>query len=169
MEAIVYTSKCGHSLVYAKALSQELNVPYYTIKEAKKILPKGSHILYMSWVRENKIVKYNKVLRYHIECVVAVGIMPASLERIGMVKEYNQIYAKLYYLPGGIRKKRLGLRNRIILHSIESEMSFKLLDSGLKKEEAYALDAVLHNLDYTNLNTLKPIIKRYSSKKDNFS
>ncbi|MDE6584655.1 MAG: hypothetical protein K2K15_04555, partial [Anaeroplasmataceae bacterium] len=128
MEAIVYTSKCGHTMVYAKALSQELNVPYYTIKEAKKILPKGSNILYMGWVRENKIVKYNKVLRYHIECVVAVGIMPASLERIGMVKEFNQIYAKLYYLPGGIRKKRLGLRNRIVLHSIESEMSFKLLD-----------------------------------------
>ncbi|MDE6656338.1 MAG: hypothetical protein K2J85_05020, partial [Anaeroplasmataceae bacterium] len=106
-EAIVYTSKCGHTYTYAKALSEELNLPFYTRKEAKKHLPKGSSIIYMSWVKENKIVKYNSVLRYHIDCVCAVGIMPTSEERLGIVRDVNQLYAKLFYLPGGIKKKRL--------------------------------------------------------------
>lgn len=163
-EAIVYFSKCGHTLVYAKALAEELQLPVYTCKEAKKRLPKGTNIIYMSWVKENKIVKYNSMLRYHMDCVCAIGIMPATEERLGIVKEINQIYAKLFYLPGGIKKKRLGFFQKISLKTIESDLSFKLLDSGLKKEEALALDAILHNLDYTDLNALQPIIHLYKEK-----
>lgn len=168
-EAIVYTSKCGHTYIYAKALAEELNIPFYTRREARKKLPKGTHIIYMSWVKENQIVKYNSMLQYHIDCVCATGIMPATEERLGIVKDANQLYAKLFYLPGGIRKKRLNIFQRICLKSIESNLSFKLLDSGLKKEEALALDAILHNLDYTDLNALKPIIDLYKDKDDYIS
>ena len=164
VEAIVYTSKCGHTYIYAKALSEELNLPFYTRKEAKKYLPKGASIIYMSWVKENIIMKYNSMLKYKIDSVCAVGILPATEERLGMVRVANQLYAKLFYLPGGIRKKRLSLFQRITLKSIENDLSFKLLDSGLKKEEALALDAVLHNLNYIDLSTLEPIIKLYKQK-----
>ncbi|MDE7105609.1 MAG: flavodoxin domain-containing protein [Anaeroplasmataceae bacterium] len=169
VDAIVYTSKCGHTYAYAKALSEELNIPFYTLKEAKKKLPKGTSIIYMSWVKENKIVKYGSALKYHIDCVCAVGILPATEERLGVVRDSNQLYAKLFYLPGGIRKKRLNLFQRITLKSIESNLSFKLLDSGLKKEEALALDAILHNLNYTDLNALSSILNLYKKKDDYIS
>ncbi|MDE6242355.1 MAG: hypothetical protein K2M08_08070 [Anaeroplasmataceae bacterium] len=169
VDAIVYTSKCGHTYVYAKALAEVLNIPFYPIKEAKKKLPKETSIIYMSWVKENKIVKYNSVLRFHIDCVCAVGILPATEERLGVVIDTNQLYAKLFYLPGGIRKKRLSLFQRITLKSIESDLSFKLLDSGLKKEDALALDAILHNLNYTDLKALDPIISLYNKKDEYIS
>ncbi|MDE6407693.1 MAG: hypothetical protein K2K48_04290 [Anaeroplasmataceae bacterium] len=169
VDAIVYTSKCGHTYVYAKALAEELNIPFYTLKEAKKKLPKETSIIYMGWVKENKIMKYNAVLRFHIDCVCAVGILPATEEHLGIVRHVNQLYAKLFYLPGGIRKKRLSLFQRITLKSIESDLSFKLLDSGLKKEDALALDAILHNLNYTDLKTLEPIIELYKNKDEYIS
>lgn len=168
-DAIVYTSKCGHTYIYAKALAEELNLPFYTRKEAKKNLPKGSAIIYMSWVKENKIVMYDSMLRYHMECVCAVGILPATEERLGIVRSVNQLYAKLFYLPGGIKKKRLSLFQRFSLKSIEESLSFKLLDSGLKKEDALALDAILHNLSYVDLSAIEPIVKLFKKKEEFFS
>ncbi|MDE7162042.1 MAG: hypothetical protein K2N65_04700 [Anaeroplasmataceae bacterium] len=168
VEAILYHTKCGHTYTYAKALSTELNIPLYTIRSAKKHLPKKSHIIFMSWVKENKIVKYSKVCQYCIECVIAVGILPATEERISIVRTENQISTALYYLPGGIRKSRLGILNRITLKTIESNLSFKLLDHGLKKEETVALDAILHNLNYMDLNALDPIVQRYKTKSENY-
>ncbi|MDE5546279.1 MAG: hypothetical protein K2I88_02320 [Anaeroplasmataceae bacterium] len=169
VDAIVYTSRSGHTYVYAKALAEELNLPFYTRKEAKKYLPTGASIIYMSWVKENIIVKYNSMLKYHIDSVCAVGILPATEERLGIVRYTNQLYAKLFYLPGGIQKKRLSLFQRITLKSIENDLSFKLLDSGLKKEDALALDAILHNLNYTDLKTLEPIINLYNKKDEYIS
>ncbi|MDE6656186.1 MAG: hypothetical protein K2J85_04260, partial [Anaeroplasmataceae bacterium] len=64
---------------------------------------------------------------------------------------------------------RLSIVQRIILKSIENDLSFKLLDSGLKKEDALALDAILHNLSYVDLNTLEPIIKLFQKKEEFFS
>lgn len=169
IDAIVYTSKCGHTYAYAKELSQQLNIPMFTLKEAKKHLKKENHIIYMSWIREEKLMKYNKALQYTLECVVAVGIMPSTEKNISAIISENQLFVKLYYLPGGISKKRLGLLDRIKLKSIESNLSFKLLDNGLSKEDARALDAILHNLDYFDKEALEPILKKYLIKEDYIS
>ncbi len=168
VEAIVYYSKCGHSLVYAKELSNKLNLPLYTIKKAKKVLPKKSSIIFISWLKEDKIMKYDSVLRFKIDSVCAVGIMANDEEKYINVKQKNQLYSKLFCLSGGINKKQLGFKNKISLKSIENELSFKLLDSGLKKSEARALDAILHNLDYVDLNELNQIINLYKEY-NNFS
>lgn len=36
LDAILYHSVCGHTKKYALALSERLNVPAYSLKEAKK-------------------------------------------------------------------------------------------------------------------------------------
>ncbi len=169
IEAIVYTSKSGHTLTYAKALATELNLPYYTLKQAKRKLSKGSHILYMSWVKEDKIMGYDSSLRFHLDSVIVTGIMSYTEEDLYRIKEYNQLYTRLFYLPGGIKKKRLNLFQRLSLKSIESHLSFKLLDHGLKKEEALALDAILHDISYIDLNQLQPIIEMYKEEKEYIS
>ena len=166
IDAIVYNSKSGHTLVYAKELSAQLNIPMLTLKEARKHLKKESHIIYMSWIKENKIVKYDRVLKYTLECVVAVGILPATEERMSALIYENQLTAKLFYLPGGISKRRLGILDRIRLKSIESELSFKLLDNGLKREDALALDAILHDLDFHEEKSLEPILQKFLVKED---
>ena len=35
IKAIVYKSKTGHTEKYAKMIGEKLNIPYYTLKEAK--------------------------------------------------------------------------------------------------------------------------------------
>ena len=170
IEAIVYVSKCGHTEKYAKELSEQLNLPRYTLAQAKKNLPKQCRILFMSWIMEDKLVGYEKALRYSIDRVVAVGILPATEERVYRVKEYNFLHTPLYYLPGGIQKKKLSFLKKLKLKWIENELSFKLLDHGLKKEETFALEAILHDLDYVDFSKLDPIIKYYlDDKKDYIS
>lgn len=161
IDAIVYTSKCGHTLAYVKELALQLNLPYYSLKKAKRFLKRNTPILYMSWIKEDKIIGYDKACYFHIEVVAATGIFPATEETIFRVKEYNQIYSDFHYLPGGINKKRLNIFQRLSLKSIESNLSFKLLDNGLTKKEAKALDAILHNLDYSDLNALEPLLIKY--------
>ncbi len=161
IEAIVYSSKCGHTLAYAKELAGQLNLPYYSLKKAKKYLKRNTSILYMSWIKEDKVIGYDKACYYHIESVAATGIFPNTMETAFRIKEYNQIYGEFFYLPGGINKKRLNLLQRIILKSIENTLSFKLLDNGLTKQEAKALEAILHNLDYSDFNELEPLIEKY--------
>lgn len=161
IDAIVYNSKCGHTYKYAKALSESLSLPLLNIKEAKRKLSKGNNIIYMSWVLENKIVSYDKVTRFHIDSVIAVGIMPESEDIVVTLKNENLLYSKLYYLQGGINKKKLGLRKRFKLKLIQDNMSFELLDSGLTQAKAIALDAIIHQLDFTDVNKLDRIIKNF--------
>ncbi|MDE5566793.1 MAG: hypothetical protein K2I77_07390 [Anaeroplasmataceae bacterium] len=110
LDAIVYCSKCGHTKGYAFKLAEELHLPIFSLKEAKKKLKKESHIFYLGWICENKIVGYNHLYQFHIEGIAAVGIMPYSEERMNILKEENQLYLGLFYLRGGIQKSLLSIR-----------------------------------------------------------
>ncbi|MDE5715364.1 MAG: flavodoxin domain-containing protein [Anaeroplasmataceae bacterium] len=157
VEAVVYSSKCGHSYKYACALAEKLEVPLLKISHAKKKLKKGTSILYISWVKEDIIVGYDKMSKFQIDVLCAVGILPKCEDTYARLREKNVLYSKFFYLRGGIDRTKLGLRHRIALKSIENNLSFKLLDSGLSKAEASALDAILHDLNYTNLDDLNEI------------
>ena len=49
MEAIVYTSKCGHTAEYATILGRQTGLPVYSRKNAEKQLEAGTSILYLGW------------------------------------------------------------------------------------------------------------------------
>lgn len=158
MEAIVYCSKSGHTLKYATKLAEDLNLPLFNISTAKRKLKKNDSILFMSWVCEDKLVGYEKISKFHVECVIAVGIMPESTDIEIELKHNNFISSRLFYLRGGINKKKLSLRQKIALKLIEKSLSFELLDSGLTKAKSSALDAIQKEIDYTDLDKLNTII-----------
>lgn len=170
VEAVVYSSRCGHSYRYACALAEKLNVPLLKIAQAKRKLKKGTNILFISWVKEDMIVGYNKLSKFHIDVVCAVGILPKSEDVYARLKVKNILYSKLFYLRGGIDKSKLGLRYRLALKTIENHLSFKLLDNGLSKAEASALDAILHDLNYTDIEDLDDIFTylKIDQSQDNF-
>lgn len=168
IDAIVYNSKSGHTLTYAKELALRLGLPIYTIRKAKRKLKRQSNIIFMSWVCEDKIVGYDKVLRFHIDTVIACGIYPVDEEMISRVKNENIIYSKFFYLRGGINKSKLGLRKKIALKAIENRLDFKLKDSGLIRADQSALDAIVNQKDYTDLNSLDPIVAIFDDGQPNF-
>ncbi len=161
-DVIVYESMCGHTLTYAKKLALILNVPLMTIHQAKRKLSKDATILFMSWICEDQLVGYNSLLKFHIVLIVAVGIMPYSEEMKQRLIEENQIYCGLFYLMGGIDKKKLSFRKRIVLRAIRKDLEFKKLDQGLTFEQESALMTIQKNVNYVDLDSLEPIINFFS-------
>ena len=77
IKAIIYESNTGHTMQYAKMLSEKLNIPCFTIKEAKTKLQKHEEVIYLGWVCATKICGLGKVKnRYSIKCYGAVGLFP---------------------------------------------------------------------------------------------
>lgn len=114
MEAIVYRSNTGHTLEYAKVLSEELDIPYYSVKEAKKILKPNSEIIFLGWVCATKIQGLNKVKNYSVACVGAVGAYPYELEYIESLKKSNHL-KQVFYMRGGINYQKLkGFKKKIL-------------------------------------------------------
>ena len=50
MKAIIYTSNAGSTVQYAQLLADELHLPVYSAKEAKKKVPAHSEIIYLGWI-----------------------------------------------------------------------------------------------------------------------
>lgn len=74
IKAIVYESNTGHTMQYAKMLSEKLNIPCFTIEKAKTNLQKQDEIIYFGWICATKICGLRKVKdRYSIKCYGAVG------------------------------------------------------------------------------------------------
>ena len=114
MEAIVYQSNTGHTLEYAKMLSSQLGLPYYSVKEAKKMLKSGATIIFLGWVFATKIQGLNKVKNYSVICVGAVGAYPYELEYIESLKKSNHLN-QVFYMRGGINYQKLkGFKRKII-------------------------------------------------------
>lgn len=167
-DVIVYESMCGHTRTYAKKLAQILNVPLMTIRQAKRKLSKDASILFMSWICEDQLVGYNSLFSFHIVLIVAVGIMPYSEEMKQRLIEENQIYCGLFYLRGGIDKKKLSFRKRMVLRTIRKDLEFKELDQGLTLEQASALAIIQQNINRVDLDSLEPIINFFSDDLDSF-
>ncbi len=163
-DVIVVKSMSGHTLSYAKKLAELLNLPLMTIRTAKRKLSKDTSILFMSWICEDKLVGYDQMMSFHIELVVAVGIMPYSEEMKRRIEEENQIYSGLFYLRGGINRKKLSLRKRLVLRSIRKDLKFKQMDHGLTIEQEEVLNSIENNLDHTNVNSLGPIVQYLSNE-----
>ena len=61
IKAIVYHTNTGHTYTYAQILSKKLNIPFYSLKEAKEKLKKEDTIIFLSWICAGKISKLKKV------------------------------------------------------------------------------------------------------------
>ena len=91
IKAIVYKSNTGHTMQYAEMLSEKLNIPYFTINEAKTNLQKQDEIVYLGWVCATKICGLGKVKnRYKVKCYGAVGLFPKDENYIKNLKESNK-------------------------------------------------------------------------------
>ena len=108
VKAIIYQSKTGHTKEYAENLSKELNIPCYSVSDAKEKINKKDEIIYLSWVRATTLVGYKKMnKKYKILGIGAVGAYPKSLEYTKQLKDYNHINQELFYLRGGINYEKL--------------------------------------------------------------
>lgn len=109
IKAIVYKSETGFTKEYSKMLSDKLNIPCYTLEEAKKKLNKQDEIAYLGWVCAGIIKGVNKVRnRYKVKCYGAVGAFPKNNKYVDSLVKSNALEKeKLFYLRGGINFGKL--------------------------------------------------------------
>lgn len=140
IKAIIYKSNTGHTKQYAEMLSKILQVPAYDLKEAKSKLKKDDEIIFLGWICATKIQGLNKVKKYNVRCVGAVGVYPPEKEYINSLKTANKLDSEMFYLRGGIDYNKLtGFKKKMLQfvgnmiekeNKLENQEMIKLFKNG---------------------------------------
>lgn len=125
MTAIVYCSKTGHTAQYAKLLAQRLELPAYALPTAEDAVPKGSDVVFLSWLRAGTPVGWKAAFRhFSVRTMGVVGMptdgaaqLPEVSRRCGLSSEFP-----LFYLPGGYNKEQLHGLYRLMMNAMEKKM-----------------------------------------------
>lgn len=159
VKAIVYTTNTGHTLEYARMLSKRLNVPYYSVNEAKAKLNEDDEIIYLGWVCASRISGLSNVrTKYNINCVGAVGLYPYDENNIDMMKKANGLNEPLFYLRGGLDYTKLKGIKRLVL-----QMVGKVMGKGDKPENKEMAEIFKNGVNFVSEKNLDPIIKHINN------
>ena len=103
---IIYKSKTGHTERYAKMLSEELNIPCYSYKDAK--VSENDEVIFLSYIYASKIMGLSKILnKCNVKVIIAVGALAYSKDYVETLKDANNIKLPFFYLRGGIDYSKL--------------------------------------------------------------
>ena len=119
---IIYKSKTGHTERYARMLSEELNIPCYSYKDA--IVSKNDEVIFLSYIYASKIMGLSKILKkYNVKVVIAVGALAYSKDYLNTLKDANNIKLPFFYLRGGIDYSKLNFFFRKFLPVIGKDIA----------------------------------------------
>lgn len=161
IKAIVYTSKTGTTKAYAQMLSKDLNIPNYTLQEAKKKLHKKDQVIYLGWLMAGMIKKLNAARKeYDIKIVCAVGMMPKNETYEKKIKETNNIQEPCFYSQGGyVQEKQKGF-NKIIINQVIKMLKSKIEQKTEKtSEDIMMLDMINNGTSCVKQENIAEIIK----------
>ena len=147
MKAIVYTSNTETSQQYAQLLSQKLNIPVYSLKDAKSKLNSGDEIIYFGWLMAGKIKGYKAASKkYRIAAVCGVG-MGKNGSQVNEVRKANHISAEsaLFILQGGFDISKLHGIYKLMMISMSKTVGKALSEKENKTpEESEMLELLLN-------------------------
>lgn len=125
VDAIVYTSKNGHTKEYAEILSKKINVPIFSLEEAIEKLNKNSRIIYMGWIRANKVVGYKKAWKKFCVCLVIGCELSDTGTMIGDIRNKTNINSSvhLFTIQGGIKLSSLRGFDKFLIKMLISRLS----------------------------------------------
>lgn len=161
IKAIVYKSNTGHTMQYARMLGDKLNIPYFTINEAKNNLKKQDEIVYLGWVCATKICGLGKVKnRYSIKCYGAVGLFQTDENYIKSLKKANKLDKDLFYMQGGLDYTKLKGIKRKMLQLVENA-----IEKDNKPENQEMIKIFKNGANFVSEKNLEPMVQFLNSKK----
>ncbi len=145
---VIYSSKTGFTLKYAKKLSEELNGELINVKDIKKRTRDFSHF--------NKTVKVNPGQLI----VFACGLTSRDDQiKIQEIKKANHLETTpFYYFTGGVDYSQLGFASKSLL---------KMICNSIKKDpqgDQMMAARLEKSGDYTDLDLLKEMIEQIKNK-----
>ena len=145
---IIYKSKTGHTERYAKMLSEELNIPCYSYKDA--IVSKNDEVIFLSYIYASKIMGLSKILkRYKVKVIIAIGALAYSKDYLNTLKDANNIKLPFFYLRGGIDYSKLNFFFRKFLPVIGKDIA---------KDDKDLLNLFKNGGDFVNKDNLKEVL-----------
>ena len=131
-EAIVYTSKTGHTKEYAAMLGEKTGLSVCSLDEAVSKFPKGSKIIYFGWLFANRVKGLQKAMRRFSVCAVCgvglcdTGTLVSEVRKASSVPEETPLFT----LQGGFRGSQLKGVNKLVISMLK-----KGLESQKKRTE----------------------------------
>ena len=145
---VIYKSKTGHTKKYAKMLSEELNIPCYSYKDA--IVSKNDEVIFLSYIYASKIMGLSKILKkYNVKVIIAVGALTYSKDYLETLKNTNNIKHPFFYLRGGIDYSKLNFFFRKFLPVIGKDIA---------KDDKDLLNLFKNGGDFVNKDNLKEVL-----------
>ena len=165
MKAIIYTSNAGSTAQYARLLAEELNLPVYSAKEAKKEVPACSEIIYLGWIMAGSIKGYAAAAkRYRVCAVCGVG-MGQTGTQTDSVRKKSAIPANipLFTLQGNFDVKKLhGIYRPMMEIMVKTAGKSLAAKKDRTPEENDMLDMMLHGGDRVKAENLSAVLDWYS-------
>lgn len=163
---VVYSSKTGFTLKYAKKLSEDLNCELLSIKEIKtRNWDKDEIVIYGGSLKAGLIrdlSHFNKTVKVNPDRLIVFACGLTSREdqvKIQEIKKANHLEnSPFYYFPGGVDYSRLGFASRSLL-----KMICKSIKKDPQKDQMMA-KRLEKSGDYTELDLLEEMIEQIKSK-----
>ena len=145
--AIVYTSNTGHTRQYAVLLGKQIDIPVYSLDEAKTQLSGGSSMIYMGWIHASHVKGFSKAAkRFSVCAVCGVGLCDTGT----LVSEIRKATSipddiPLFTLQGGFDRSRLKGMDKLMIFLLakglaaqkqRSDQDERMLEL-LNKDESY--------------------------------
>lgn len=167
MDAIVYTTQTGSTKAYADFLSQQIGIPAYSLKMAKKTVPAMSNILYLGWIMASTVKGYaDAAKRYKVCAVCGVGMGETGTQS-DIVREKTRIPASVpvFTLQGDFHVDKLRGIYRPMMKLMIKTVGKQLAEKPERTpEEEDMLDMMLHGGNRVKLEYADTVLNWYRSQ-----
>ncbi|MBQ1501107.1 MAG: hypothetical protein IIZ45_00635 [Firmicutes bacterium] len=161
MKAIVYTSETGFTARYAKMLGDAIDLPVYSLAQARSRVSKNDPIIYMGWVKAGHVQGYKAAAAlYDIKALCAVGMArPDEKSADELAEKYSLTDTPVFPLQGGFYMDKLHGMNKMMMKTMANTVGKAI---ARKKErtadEEDMLELLTNGGDRVNADGLKPIL-----------
>ena len=166
METIIYTSNTGSTAEYAQLLGKELNLPVYSIKQAKNKVSCGSEIIYLGWIMAGEIKGYKRAAKLYKVCAVCGVGMGQTGTQLKEIRNKNAISQRvpLFTLQGNFDVKKLHGMYRLMMNVMVKTAGKQLANKANRTfEEDDMLDMMVNGGKRVSLENLKVVTEWYKS------
>lgn len=168
MNAIVYTSNTGYTAQYAEMLGKKLELPVYSLTEAKGSVPKGAEIIYLGWLMAGTVKGYGRASRlYRVTAVCGVGMGQGGTQ-LAEARKANGIpdATRLFILQGGFDITKLKGIYKLMMSAMRGTAGKKLAEKENKTaEEADMLDLMQNGGSRVCEGNLSPVLQWYAEER----
>lgn len=158
IDAIVYTSKAGHTKRYAELLGEKTGRPVLSLEEALKELPAGSNIVYLGWIHASHVQGFKKAeKKFILQCVLAVGLCDTGT-MLDEVRKATGIVdtIPLFTLQGGMDRTGLKGMDKMMISMLAKGLASK---EDRSQQDERMLELLSGDTDFVSEENLKGVLE----------